>query len=62
MFISNQLEIPVNSLSCFIGRIDELDENFEKNGIMWVDFDNIDGSKEEMQKVMQTLKGNGPHI
>lgn len=46
MFISNQLEIPINSLSCFIGRIDELDENFEKNGIMWVDFDNIDGSKE----------------
>lgn len=46
MFISNKLEIPTNSLSCFIGRIDELDENFEKTGIMWVDFDNLDGSGE----------------
>lgn len=39
-------EVPLNSLSCYIGRIDELDENFEKTGIMWVDFDDLTGEKD----------------
>ena len=42
--------IPPNSISCFIGRIDELDENFEKTGIMWVDFDDLDGTKDGKPK------------
>ena len=44
-FNNPQWTIPTNSLSCFIGRIDELDEHFEKTGIMWVDFDDLDGTK-----------------
>ena len=39
--------IPFNNVSCFIGRIDELDENFEKTGIMWVDFDDVNGEKDK---------------
>lgn len=45
MIVNDQYRVPVNSLSCFVGRVDELDEHFEKNGIMWVDFDDLDGSK-----------------
>ena len=40
-----QSGIANNSISCFLGRITELDENFEKTGIMWVDFNDLDGSK-----------------
>lgn len=46
--ISKALTIPPNSISCYIGRICELDENFEKNGIMWVDFYDLDGSGENI--------------
>ena len=37
--------VPLNSISCLIGRITEVDENFEKTGIMWVDFDDLTGEK-----------------
>lgn len=42
--------IQPNSISCYIGRICELDENFEKNGIMWVDFYDLNGSGENKKK------------
>jgi hypothetical protein len=42
----SQYEIPRNSLSCVIGRICETpDDNFEADGILWVDIDDLDGSK-----------------
>ncbi len=47
MSIKNNISpwtIAQNSVSCYIGRICSLDENFEKNGIMWVDFYDLDGS------------------
>ncbi len=37
------MSLPINTLSCYLGRIDELDEDFEKNGIMWVDFEDFIG-------------------
>lgn len=37
--------IPQNSISCFIGRVDEVDKDFVTNGILWVDFDDLDGTK-----------------
>ena len=37
--------VPQNSISCFIGRVDEVDKNFVTNGILWVDFDDLDGTK-----------------
>ena len=41
-----QFEIPKNSISCFIGRIcSEPSEDFEKDGILYVDFYDLDGSK-----------------
>ena len=53
MIVSDQFRIPPNSLSCFIGRIDELDEHFEKTGIMWVDFDDPHGEDgSTVQKVI----------
>lgn len=38
--------VPPNSMSCFIGRVDEVDKDFVTNGVLWVDFDDLDGSTE----------------
>lgn len=41
----NQFEIPRNSISCFIGRIcEDPGESFEKDGVLWVDITDLDGS------------------
>ena len=50
MLVDKSLIVQPNSISCYIGRICELDENFEKNGIMWVDFYDLDGSGENQKK------------
>ena len=47
MAVSKSFTIPPNSISCYIGRICELDEKFEKNGLMWVDFFDLNGSDDE---------------
>lgn len=42
----SQYEIPRNSLSCFVGRICETpSDSFEVDGILWVDFSDLDGSQ-----------------
>lgn len=42
----SQYEIPPNSLSCYIGRIcEEPSDSFASDGILWVDFYDLDGSK-----------------
>lgn len=46
MLVDESFVIPPNSISCYIGRICELDENFEKTGVMWVDFYDLDGEEE----------------
>lgn len=43
---TKQFEIPPNTISCFIGRIcEEPGSSFANDGILWVDFYDIDGSK-----------------
>jgi hypothetical protein len=42
----DSFEIPRNGISCFIGRVcEEPGENFEKDGILWIDTFDLDGSK-----------------
>ena len=48
--MTSSFSIPQNSISCFIGRVDELDEHFAENGIMWVDFDDINGENDDRKK------------
>lgn len=44
--VLSQYEIPRNSISCFIARIcEDPGDNFEKDGILWVDTNDLDGSE-----------------
>lgn len=45
MLDSPQYTIPQNTISCFIGRIcEDPTSSFADDGILWVDFDDLDGS------------------